>query len=390
MNSLTHSVFVSEPDIEVHEVQDIRDIKLEVIEPEPLQLYLTNGLARAKVENGEIHLTLDQLNSVNHKKIFFHGHNNQTESEKGHTSRKNYQQFYKKVEGKLVCLSCDSQYDSTHGIHYHLNHTVCGFGDKEKVAPKKDFRGYYARDNDKFVCLGCSQRYETIRGVHYHLNNKKCGKLSPDKFQLQSVISQLSPQSSAPLDRSSTEDGVQKTSAKKNYLKFYKKEGKTCVCIGCDTRYQSIHGMHNHLNSTKCGFGEKFKSSPKTSYVQFYRKEEEQLICNSCNITYSSMHGMHYHLNSTTCGFGVKEGVVQKRNYQDSYTKEDNKYICNHCSFKVEYLQGIHRHLRNCCGYVDLTDKDEDITPVKSSKVLKTIIFSGNENMNYIGHDESL
>ena len=51
MNSLTHSVFVSEPDIEVHEVQDIRDIKLEVIEPEPLQLYLTNGLARAKVEN---------------------------------------------------------------------------------------------------------------------------------------------------------------------------------------------------------------------------------------------------------------------------------------------------------------------------------------------------
>lgn len=381
MNSLSHSVFVTESEIEV---EDIREVKLEVIDPEPLQLYFADGLAKvAKVENGEIHLTLEQLNNVDHKKIFFHGENNQTESEKGQTSRKNYQQFYKKVEGKLVCLSCDSQYDSTHGIHYHLNHTICGFGDREKVAPKKDFRGYYTRDNDKFVCLGCSQRYETIRGVHYHLNNKKCGKLSRDK--LQDIIPLLSPQSTGSLDRT-TEDGTQKSSTKKNYLKFYKKEGKTCVCIGCGTKYQSIHGMHNHLNSTKCGFGEKFKSSPKTSYVQFYRKEEEQLICNTCNISYSSMHGMHYHLNSTTCGFGVKEGVAQKRNYQDSYTKEENKYICNHCSFKVEYLQGIHRHLRNCCGYVDLTDKDT--TAVKSfPKVLKTIIYSDNENMNYIGHD---
>ena len=164
-----------------------------------------------------------------------------------------------------------------------------------------------------------------------------------------------------------------------------------CVCNGCDSRYQSIHGMHNHLNSTKCGFGNKFKSSPKTSYVQFYRKEEEQLICNNCHISYSSMHGMHYHLNSTTCGFGVKEGVAQKRNYQDSYTKEENTYICNHCSFKVEYLQGIHRHLRNCCGVTEINDEVVNAKIIKSvQKVFKPVIFSGNENMNYIGHDESL
>ena len=392
MNSLNHNIFVPEQDIKV---QDIRDIKLELIEsePEPLHLYFTNGLARAKVENGEIHLTLEQLNSFNqkYKNILIDRETTQPECEKGLTSRKNYQQFYKKVDGKLVCLSCGTQYDSTHGIHYHLNHTICGFGDKERVAPKKDFRGYYARDSDKFVCLGCSQKYETIRGVHYHLNNKKCGKLSPDKFQLQSVISQLSPQPNLTSDSSSPENGSKRSSPKKNYLKFYKREGKICFCVGCGTKYQSIHGMHNHLNSTKCGFGEKFKSSPKTSYVQFYRKEEEQLICNTCNISYSSMHGMHYHLNSTTCGFGAKEGVAQKRNYQDFYTKEDNKYICNHCSFKVEYLQGIHRHLRNCSGYLDFNEKVQEIKEVKSPpKVIKTIIYSENENMNYIGHDESL
>ena len=385
MNS--HSVFVSESDIEI---QDIRDIKLEVIEPEPLQFYFTDGSATTKLENSEIHLTLDQLNNVQ-EKFIFDGESHRSETEKGPALRKNYQQFYKKVEGKLVCLSCGSQYDSTHGIHYHLNHTICGFGDREKVAQKKDFRGYYARDNDKFVCLGCSQRYETIRGVHYHLNNKKCGKLSPDKFQLHSVISKLYPQSSVSLERSCSEDGEQRSPTKKNYLKFYKKEGKMCVCNGCDSRYQSIHGMHNHLNSTKCGFGNKFKSSPKTSYVQFYRKEEEQLICNNCKISYSSMHGMHYHLNSTTCGFGVKEGVAQKRNYQDSYTKEENTYICNHCSFKVEYLQGMHRHLRNCCGVTEINDEVETAKTIKSvQKVIKPVIFSGNENMNYIGHDESL
>ena len=224
MNS--HSVFVSEPDIEI----DISDVKLEVIDPEPLQLYFTDGSARAKIENGEIHLTLDQLNKVQ-EKFIFEGESHQSQTEKGPTTlRKNYQQFYKKVEGKLVCLSCGSQYDSTHGIHYHLNHTICGFGDKEKVAPKKDFRGYYARDNDKFVCLGCSQRYETIRGVHYHLNNKKCGKLSPDKFQVHSVISQLSPQSSVSPERACNEDGEQRSPTKKNYLKFTRRKAR-CVFV---------------------------------------------------------------------------------------------------------------------------------------------------------------
>ena len=309
--------------------------------------------------------------------------------------RKNYQQFYKKIDGKLVCSSCSSQYDSTHGIHYHLNHTVCGFGEKERVAPKKDFRGLYTRDNNKFVCLGCSQRYETIRGVHYHLNNKKCGKISPDEFQDPLILSETVDSKTITSEASNTYINVPSNSKrnfpKRNYLQFYKKEGKLCICHGCGSKYQSIHGIHNHLNSTKCGFGEKFKSSPKTSYTQFYRKEEDQLICISCNVSYLSMHGMHYHLNSTKCGFGDKEGTTQKRNYQDFYTKEESSFICNHCNFKVEYLQGIHRHLRNCPGYSDFKEPDEDATIFESpSKVIKTIIYSENENMNYIGHDECL
>ena len=38
-------------------------MKIEVIESDPLQLYFSsNGVGTAKMETGEIHLTLDQLN----------------------------------------------------------------------------------------------------------------------------------------------------------------------------------------------------------------------------------------------------------------------------------------------------------------------------------------
>jgi len=405
MNNLNHSIFVHQPDPGI-KLQNLSGVKLEVLDnSDPLQLYFSNGLSRAKVENGEIHLTLDQLNGTDtskFKRIYVHN-NQQIEnltnvnlqppiktitSEKSPTGRKNYQQFYKKVDNKWVCLSCDTCYDSTHGIHYHLNNTICGFGNKERVAAKKDFTRFYTRDNDKFVCLGCSQRYETIRGVHYHLNNKKCGKMTPDQFLMQPVIVNQS------LKNETTNEfngGIKIAVPKRNYLKYYRKEEKTCICESCGARYQSIHGMHNHLNSTKCGFGDKFKSSPKANYTNFYHKVGEKLVCNSCQITYSSMHGMHYHLNSTKCGFGEKDRVMQKRSYQDFYTKEEKSFVCNHCHFKVEYLQGIHRHLRACPGYATFTDHIMSNTPiVKTPKVVKTIVYSDNGNMNYIGHDESL
>ena len=91
---LNHSIFVHEPD-KVQTVETISNVKLEVIEPvEPLHLYFTNGIARAKVENGEIHLTLDQLNGAGtkYKKIFISedqtvGSETQIEVEKSSTGR---------------------------------------------------------------------------------------------------------------------------------------------------------------------------------------------------------------------------------------------------------------------------------------------------------------
>merc|ERR1719348_2836619 len=130
---------------------------------------------------------------------------------------------------------------------------------------------------------------------------------------------------------------------------------------------------------------------PKRNYLKYYRKEDKTCICESCGARYQSIHGMHNHLNSTKCGFGEKDRVMQKRSYQDFYTKEDKSFVCNHCHFKVEYLQGIHRHLRACPGYATFTDHIMSNTPiVKTPKVVKTIVYSDSGNMNYIGHDESL
>ena len=300
--------------------------------------------------------------------------------------RKNYQQFYRKSDNKLICLTCDAQYDSTHGMHYHLNNTVCGFGDKQRVAAKKTFRDHYTRDSEnKFVCLGCSQKYETIRGVHYHLSNKKCGKLTKDELV-----------STAGIDLDPLKPLESKIVIKKNYLGLYSKEGKISVCNTCGSKYHSIHGIHTHLNKTKCGFGEKFKRSPKTNYTVLYSRKDDKLICNGCHVIYNSMHGMHYHLNSTKCGFGDKERLAQKRSYQDFYTKEGSVYTCNHCQYKIEYLQGMHRHLRSCDGFIQIVTESSSspgtvISSVKPApKLIKTIIYSDNETMNFIGHDSGL
>ena len=91
---LNHSIFVHETD-KVQTVETISNVKLEVIEPvEPLHLYFTNGIARANVENGEIHLTLDQLNGAGtkYKKIYISDDQNvagetQIEVEKSPTGR---------------------------------------------------------------------------------------------------------------------------------------------------------------------------------------------------------------------------------------------------------------------------------------------------------------
>lgn len=139
---------------------------------------------------------------------------------------------------------------------------------------------------------------------------------------------------------------------RKNYKQFYRKEENICICIGCGTRYYSIHGMHNHLNNTRCGFGDKYVSRPKTNYLDLYRKEDEnRFVCLGCENTYNSMHGLHYHLNRTRCGFGHKEGMQTKRNYMGLYTRSETippLFSCNSCGHTMGYLTGIHRHLKEC------------------------------------------
>jgi len=380
------------------------DVKLEVLENEALAVYLspekTNTKNGVKMEPGQFPYNLDDLTGPSltdqsryHRPIWTlmnAGHlkaeNNFVYSqtkEKSSSPRRNYQQFYRKEYDKWICVTCETRYDSTHGIHYHLNHTTCGFGDKEKITPKKDFRGFYIREEDKFICLGCSQRYDTIRGVHYHLSNKKCGSEVKNKV-------------GNPYPKQIGEKQKRPPGPKKNYLQFYRKEDKICICYGCGTQYQSVHGMHNHLNSTKCGFGDKFKSNPKTSYTQFYRKEDDKLICIACEIQYNSMHGMHYHLNSTKCGFGAKEKVTPKKNYQEFYTRVENSFFCNRCNFKIEYLQGIHRHLRSCCGLHNVMEDLNDSSSINKEEEVELKTNNASEdnffetNMNYIGHDENL
>ena len=47
--------FISSPQVK-------NDVKIEVIESDPLHLYFSSNVGNNKMDSGEIHLTLDQLN----------------------------------------------------------------------------------------------------------------------------------------------------------------------------------------------------------------------------------------------------------------------------------------------------------------------------------------
>ena len=208
--------------------------------------------------------------------------------------KNDYKSLYMKEGGQLICCGCGTVYHSEHGMYYHLKGTKCGYGDKEKPTPKKDFTPFYKVENCIYICLVCGVNYDSIRGMHYHLN-KKCGADAKLK-----VFHPKSP----------TSDGQKKSPSgeKKNYKQFYRKEdNSTFTCLGCETVYYSSHGVHSHLNKTKCGFGDKFRSPPKTCYLQLYRRVGDQWFCLGCGLIYGSSTGVHHHLNNTRCGFGEKE-----------------------------------------------------------------------------------
>ena len=256
--------------------------------------------------------------------------------------KQNYKSLYVKEAGQIVCCGCGSVYQSERGMHYHLKLTTCGFGTKDKSPPKKDYTPFYKVENSIHICLVCGVNYDTIRGMHYHLQ-KKCGANAQAKV--------FSPKPGT------SEDGLKRSPPreKKNYKQFYsKKDDSTFMCLGCETVYQSSNGVHSHLNTTKCGFGDKFRSPPKTSYLQLYKREGGQFVCLGCGKIYWSGTGVHHHLNNTRCGFGEKENGSPRMNYTSLYNKEEDSYKCKKCAFTVPYIRGIHRHIKSCvAGFVE-------------------------------------
>lgn len=226
-----------------------------------------------------------------------------------------------------------------------------------------NWSSFYTKQDDIFSCLTCSKVYESVNGIHYHL------KTSTPCTNTVMVVKQ-----------EESKDGGQTSlpSYRRDYRHLYTKgpQGEL-LCLGCGVQYVSIHGLHCHLNSTSCGFGEKMsKGKVKNSYTGLYRKESDSsFICLGCSTSYSSMHGLHYHLNKTRCGYGEQEKCQPKRNYKGLYARrEDNLYCClgPGCGYSISYLTGMHRHLRECpaagmCGSIvqEVVQEPEHQQPVK-------------------------
>jgi len=289
-----------------------------------------------------------------------------------------YTSLYMKERGQLICCGCGTVYHSEHGMYYHLKETKCGYGDKEKPTPKKDFTPFYKVENCIYICLVCGVNYDSIRGMHYHLN-KKCGA--------DAKLKMFQPKSPAG-------EGQKKNKSlsgeKKNYKQFYRKEdNSTFTCLGCETVYYSSNGVNSHLNKTKCGFGDKFRSSPKTCYLQLYRREGDQWFCLGCGIIYGSNRGVHSHLKNTRCGFGEKENGTPKRNYQAMYRREDGVFTCNKCDYKVEYMGGIHKHIKKCvAGFLEESNTMRNV--IKNEMPSQAFLESVGEISKYAGFKDDL
>jgi len=263
----------------------------------------------------------------------------------GYKPKMNYKSLYMKEAGQLTCCGCASVYHSERGMYHHLKLTTCGFGSKEKSTPKKDFTPFYKVENNIHTCLVCGVNYDSIRGMHYHLK-KKCGA--------EAKLKVFSPKHAVSEGQIKNPSGE-----KKNYKQFYRKEeDSSFTCLGCEIIYYSSRGVHRHLNTTKCGFGDKFRSPPNTCYLKLYRREGDQFICLGCAKVYSSNRGIHHHLNNTRCGFGERENGPPRNNYTPLYNKLEGLYECKRCAFKVPYVTGMHRHIKTCvAGFLQELNK---------------------------------
>merc|ERR1719186_934965 len=242
---------------------------------------------------------------------------------------------------------------------------------------KKDFTPFYKLENGIAICLVCSANYNNMKDMHHHLK-KKCGVEEKLKTS----------------DPKITEGQMRSKGGKKekDYTQFYKKEDdSTLTCLSCETVYYSLSGLHSHLNTTNCGFGDKFRSAAKPKnisgrgqkrspeenkdpkitltegqtrsqcgkkekyYTQFYRKEDDSTYtCLGCEAAYYSLSGLHSHLNVTKCGFGDKLRSATQTSYLELYKKEGDQWTCLGCETVYYSLSGLHSHLNTTnCGFGD-------------------------------------
>jgi len=140
-----------------------------------------------------------------------------------------------------------------------------------------------------------------------------------------------------------------RSSPKTCYSGLYNKIKELFICLGCNRPYNSNAGVLSHLKATKCGFGDRIGSAPKTSYSDLYKKCEDKFICAGCDRSYTTNTGIISHLKVSKCGFGDKKCSPPRKKYTLMYIKEvDGQFTCKRCSFQANYMQAIHKHLKEC------------------------------------------
>ena len=82
-------------------------------------------------------------------------------------------------------------------MHYHLNSTKCGYGAKDKVTPKRNYQDFYSKVENSYICNHCQYKIEYLQGIHRHLRNCD-GSLAMSETPQEERITIISP---APSDQ---------------------------------------------------------------------------------------------------------------------------------------------------------------------------------------------
>lgn len=228
-----------------------------------------------------------------------------------------YQNFYHHESGtsEWECKACSAKFASERGICRHLQKTTCGFGDKDDYKPKGNWRAFYTKtDENIWMCYGCGANYNSDNGVVRHIKKSICGQ---------------------------------------SYSSLYSQTGNTLTCKVCDSEFQTIMEVGEHIKSHIFGI-EKKRNSPmqRRNYSQLYTRDGNLFTCVSCQHVYHSDRGVQRHLITTTCGFGDRSRLPPKTVYKGLYTREGSRWVCSSCNGDWGSDRGIYDHLKKTsCGY---------------------------------------